>query len=251
MSDASNTASSQTAATKPKAGSKGPPSRIVLVSHPKIVFLYPSFLVSIFAAIYLSFLKNPLDPTNAHAVVVSAIFLVVLATNLVVLAFDFPRTTSLTMFFLFAALVMGAVLLFVLKPHLLPLLGDTLAKYRPVANPTFYWSFAGFLGLVYLAVFVSLQFDYWEVTPNELLHHHGVLSNLERFPAPQVRVDKEITDVFEYILLGSGRLILQPGNERRAITLENVLFIKRKERALTGMLGTLQVQFRAEDQEAE
>ena len=43
--------------------------------------------------------------------------------------------------------------------------------------------------LIYLGVFISVQFDYWEVRPNELLHHHGILSDLERFSAPNLRID--------------------------------------------------------------
>jgi hypothetical protein len=89
-----------------------------------------------------------------------------------------------------------------------------------------------------------VQFDYWEVRPNELLHHHGMLSDLKRYSAPDLRVDKEINDVFEYLLLRSGRLILHPSGEKRAIILENVLFITQKEESLTRMLGALQVQVR-------
>ncbi|MCL6504393.1 MAG: hypothetical protein K6T86_17060 [Pirellulales bacterium] len=226
--------------------SGGPPTRVILLSHPKIVFLYPTMLMALFAAIYLSFLRGPIAPENVHAAAVTAAFLVVFATNLIVLSFDFPRTLSLTLFFLLAAIVMGLVLLFTLKPHLLPLIGEALAKYRPVANPTFFWSIVLVMGLIYVAVFISLQFDYWEVTPNELLHRHGFLANVERFPAPNMRFDKEITDVFEYFLLGSGRLIIQPGGERRAITLENVLFVRQKEKALTAMLGVLQVKVQTE-----
>ena len=93
---------------------------------------------------------------------------------------------------------------------------------------------------------IVVRFDIWEVRANELLHHHGFLANLERMSAPNLRIDKEISDVFEYLLLRSGRLILQPSNERRAIILDNVPFIKKKEEAITRMLSALQVQIRPE-----
>ena len=99
---------------------------------------------------------------------------------------------------------------------------------------------------LYLCVLVSRRFDYWEVKGNELLHHHGFLSNLERFSAPNLRIDKEINDVFEYLLLRSGRLIIHASNERRAIVLENVLFINDKEERITKMLGALQVRVRTD-----
>jgi hypothetical protein len=98
--------------------------------------------------------------------------------------------------------------------------------------------------------FFTLRLDYWEVRPNELLHHHGVLSNLERFSAPNLRIDKEINDLFEYLLLRSGRLILHPSNERRAIILDNVPFIKDKERQITQLLGALKVDIRDDDEDA-
>ena len=84
------------------------------------------------------------------------------------------------------------------------------------------------MGLIFVGVAITVRFDYWEVRPNELLHHHGVLSDLERFSAPNLRIDKEINDIFEYMLLRSGRLILHPSQERRAIVLENVFFINQK-----------------------
>jgi hypothetical protein len=102
------------------------------------------------------------------------------------------------------------------------------------------------LGLMYVGVFVKIRFDYWEVRPNELLHHHGFLSSLERYSAPNLRISKEIDDVFEYMLLRCGRLILHPSNEPRAHVLDNVLNIDSKEKAITQMLGALQVQIRDE-----
>jgi len=225
------------------------PERIYLVPYPKIVFLYPAFVASLIAAIWLSFMSQPLDETNATAVTISTLFLGILAVNLVILAFDFPRTTSLTLFFFFAAAVLGVVLVGRLNPDILPAITAVLAKFHPLANATFYWAFTGLLAVIFCIVFIVVRFDYWEVRPNELLHHHGFLANLERLSAPNLRIDKEIEDVFEYLLLRSGRLILHPSNERRAIILDNVPFIDKKEQTIMRMLGALQVQVRDDDAE--
>lgn len=222
---------------------------IFLYSYPKLIFLYPSLLMAFATALYLSFSSAPLDESNRTAVTMNALFLLVFGVNLVVLAFDFPRTTSLTLFFCFVAVALGFVLLFTLKPEMLPFLTDLLHRFKPLANATFYWSFTIFVGSIFAVSFVTLSFDYWEVRPNELLHHHGFLSNLERFSSPNLRIDKEINDLFEYMLLHSGRLILQPSNERRAIILDNVPFIKTKERQLTQMLGALKVDIREDDED--
>jgi len=241
MSDAT---AKPTASTEEKNSAEKMPERIFLVSYPKIVFLYPLFVFSLIAAIWMSFSDRPLTEENVAAVVVATLFLGLLAVNLVILSFDFPRTTSLTLFFFIAALLMGFVLWARLQPGVLPALTALLAGFHPVANATFYWTVTAILGVIFVLVFIAVRFDYWEVRPNELLHHHGFLANMERVYAPSLRIDKEIGDVFEYMLLRSGRLILHPSDDRRSIILDNVPFINRKEEAITRMLGALQVQLR-------
>ncbi len=231
-----------------------PPKRIFLVSYPKIVFMYPTFLCSIAAGIYMLI---PGDEVLSNAMVGQQVrpdlfyitlgFLSVLALNLVVLSFDFPRTTSLTVFFAGVAGAIGLWSFFRFYPDMLPAVGTWIQRLNPIANATFYFIFSTFMALIYVGVYIRVHFDYWEVRPNELLHHHGILSDLKRFPSPNLRIDKEINDVFEYLLLRSGRMVLHPSNERRAIVLENVFFINRKETDITKMLGAMQVTVRHDD----
>ncbi|MBC7967424.1 MAG: hypothetical protein H7Z17_16030 [Fuerstia sp.] len=189
---------------------------------------------------------NAEETKHTYHNVCARIFLLVIALNLVVIAFDFPRTTSLTWFFAIVAMVIGIWFILKLNPWLAPKIVDALLKIKPAANASFYLIFAGLMLFLYICVLVSRRFDFWEVKGNELLHHHGFLSNLERFSAPNLRIDKEINDVFEYLLLRSGRLIIHASNERRAIVLENVLFINDKEERITKMLGALQVRVRTD-----
>lgn len=235
---------------KPKKAAP-PPSKILIVSYPKIVFLYPTFLVSLVAAIYLSIAKPPLEPTNTVAVVFSVVFLAVLAVNLVILGFDFPRTSSLTLFFLIVAIATGCALVFVLNPGLMPLVTGFLREFRPLANATFYWAFTAILGIIAVAAIIDARFDRWEARSNELLHREGIWGNLRRYPVLGLRIDKEMSDVFEYLLLRSGRLILRPSNEPRAIILDNIPFIDKKEEALTRLLGALEVEIRSEENSVE
>lgn len=226
-----------------------PVKHIYLVAYPKLIFLYPTFLVALGVGIFMATLGlGEIDPQNPPraAEVASLIFLGVFTLNLVVITFDFPRTTSLTLFFFVAMLLMGLFVFFKFYPEYLPAVGKFLDTLQPYANAHFYFQFAGILVLFYLAILVAVQFDYWEVRPNELLHHHGLMSDLKRYPAPNLRIDKEINDVFEYMLLRSGRLILHARHETRAIVLDNVLFINAKEKKLTTMLGALQVSVRDE-----
>ena len=219
-------------------------TRIFLVPHPKIVFLYPALILAIIAGFYSYLTKNP-DGRGEH--ILSLIFLVILGINLSVIAFDFPRTTSLTVFFALLAIALGAWFFFTEFPEWWPTLHHLLAKLTPAANAKFYFLFAAILLVLFLGVWLNTQFDYWEVRQNELLHHHGIWSNMERFAAPSLRIDKEINDLIEYLLLGSGRLVLHPSDERRAIVLDNVFFVNRKEAELTKLLGALQVEVKTDN----
>lgn len=254
--------------------------KIYLISYPKIVFLYPTFFMALLAGLTIWFggeVNKKSEPAHPAAAanagndaagesethdapankvqvthsrtqeVATLLFLGVLTLNLCVVTFDFPRTTSLTLFFFIAMLIMGAFLTFTYKPDLVPALGNIFKHLKPWANAQFFFLIALILFCFYLAVLVAVRYDYWEVRPNELLHHHGFLSDLKRYPAPNLRIDKEINDVFEYALLRSGRLILHARHETRAIVLDNVLFINHKEELLTRMLGALQVSVRDDD----
>ena len=239
MSDASPDASLAAAGED---SSKTP--SVFLVSYPKIVFLYPTVLVALFGAIYM--MANGNDPSADYAGMPARIFLIALAINLVVIAFDFPRTTSLTLFFGIVAGVVGLVFLFGQNPGMLPWFEMQLNSIQPKADATFYILYILMMAFLFVCVVISRRFDYWEVRGNELLHHHGMLSDLKRYSAPNLRIDKEINDILEYMLLRSGRLILHPSQERRAIVLENVFFINQKEDSITQMLGALQVRIRTD-----
>ena len=218
---------------------------ILLVPYPKIVFLYPTFLMALVNGIILSFYGMPgSEGVGEVPQTLSLIFLVVLAANMMVIGFDFPRGTSLSLFLFGLAILLGGFLTSIYAGWILGGIGDFIKSLQPYANATFYWCFTIVIGIIFIAVVFSVRFDYWEVRQNELLHHHGFLSDLKRYAAPNLRVDKEINDVFEYVLLRSGRLILHPSNERKAIVLDNVLFINDKENRLTKLLGAIKVEVR-------
>ena len=231
----------------PQKTSDETPESVLLVPYPKIIFLYPTFLLAIVAAIWMHFLTDPFAAENHVAGGIGTLFLGLFTVNLVILAFDFPRTTSLTLFFFVAAVAMGLILLFTFQPQLWPELTGFIRKFHPEANTHFYAAIAFILGVMFLVVAVVVRFDYWEVRGNELLHHHGFLSNLERLSAPNLRMEKEINDIFEFLLLRSGRLTIYTSNDRQPIVLDNVPFIDKKEAAVMRMLGALQVQVRRED----
>ena len=117
------------------------------------------------------------------------------------------------------------------------------------ANAGFYFTYFVMVAILLMLVYVTRWLDFWEVLPNEILHHHGPLSDLERFPTMNLKFDKEIPDILEYLILRSGRLVLHVGNERKSIVLDNVLWIDRKEERLKKLMSRLEVRITS-DQEA-
>lgn len=169
-------------------------------------------------------------------------FLVVFAFNVVVIAMDFPRFTLL------AGVLLAIAVLFILlwvgaywQVDVLDKIGGFLESIYVVANAQFYFLFATILIMSYVLIFTTRWLDYWEILPNEILHHHGPLSDLERYPTINVKVDKEIPDVLEYIMLRSGRLTLNIDSARRPIVLDNVLFINSVEEKLKNLMSRMEV----------
>lgn len=218
----------------PKPAPKERPERVIIRDYPKIVLLYPTFLAAI-ACGFITWFRPSYDIACGRT------FLIIAILNLIVLSFEFPRTTSLTLLFFIVAVIFGAIWLNQHVVTFLKPLKDFIATLKPTASSQFYWLLATGFGIIYTLVFVDTRFDYWEVMPNELLHHHGVLGNTNRFPAPQLKFEKEITDVFEFFLMRSGRLLIHPSSERRAIVLENVPNINRREQEIKELLRVLDV----------
>jgi hypothetical protein len=119
------------------------------------------------------------------------------------------------------------------------------------ANSQFYAMVALILAGLFAMIYVTRYLDYWEILPNEILHHHGPLSDLERLPTLNLKFDKEIPDVFEFLLLGAGRLVLHVTEERRAIVLDNVLFINHKEEKLKKLMSRLEVRVTTDQEVSE
>ena len=178
------------------------------------------------------------------------LFLGMFAFNLLVMALDFPRFT------LVAWILAGLLVLFFIlwigayfDVDLMKPIHAIFASIYAVANRGFYFMVFVTLCVVFAIIYVTRWLDYWEVLPNEILHHHGPLSDLERYPTMNLKFDKEIPDVLEWIMLGSGRLVLHVPNVSKALVLDNVLFITAKEEALKKVMSRLDVRVTT-DQEA-
>ncbi len=250
---------------------------------PKVIFLYPTAIVALICALGMWKIDDRThDPTKPLKSAVAAkylppgaagidaplpdvshvdrfrtqqnllavLFLAMFAFNLLVMGLDFPRFTILAvvlgiLFLLFFVLYIGSHFeLDLLKP-IHALFGVIYAA----ANAGFYLMVFFTLLVVFTVISATRWLDYWEVLPNEILHHHGPLSDLKRYPTMNLKFDKEIPDVLEWMLLGSGRLVLHIPNVEKAMVLDNVLFITAKEDALKKVMSRLEVRVTT-DQEA-
>ena len=193
--------------------------KLVIRSWPKMIFLWPTAVVALTAGIVTG-LSEGWAETFGH------IFVVVFFLNLAVLTFDFPRSTSLTIFIAVITVGLGIVLLNqqfgIIEP-----LQKWLASLDVNASPEFYVAIFVSMLLLYFGMAVVTRFDYWELTSNELIHHTGLLGDVERFSTAGLKLNTELNDVFEYVLAGAGRIIINIPGQQRPYVLDNVLRINR------------------------
>jgi len=221
---------------QPGAASKTP-ERIVLRSLPKVVFLYPTILLAIVSGFSMHWLSG-------RGTIIGGFFLLVLLANVAIIAFEFPRSTSLTYIFFFVAIGLGLFLLNDRVVEVTPPLRWLSDNIHPEANDHFYWIVGGGLAVVWLVVvFVERHFDYWEINANQIIHHSRVIQTVERYPTAGLQMEKDITDVFEFLLLRAGRLILRPTGSAN-IVLENVHNVNQREEEIQHLLGHIDVHIR-------
>ena len=183
---------------------------------------------------------RPRPRVSSYVNIVGSLFMLVLGVNLVIMSLDFPRFTVFGGLFLGTTVILLLILLGE-QYDLVSFFSLIFGKLYIEANATFYFVFSTILICIFAAVYVTRYLDYWEIRPNEILHHHGPFSDLDRYPTIYFSFSKEIPDIFEFMMAGSGRLVLKIKDEERFIVLENVLRINKVEEKLKELLSRLQV----------
>ncbi len=215
-----------------------PPESVIIRPWPKIVFLYPTFVV---ATIF--WLLTWLGISSENGVSTQAIgntFMLVLLLNLLVFSFDFSRIKSITIVVSVIAVVL-LVLWLNTKIELVGYLGRVFGGIDIRVNAHFFGFLSAGLGFLLLVVFVNSRFHYYEVNAREILHHHGYLGDVQRWSTEGLEMNKEIYDVVEFLLLRSGRLIFQPATTKKAIVLDNVANVNRIEKQVNDLLSVVAV----------
>ncbi len=225
---------------------------IRIFTYPKVIFMFPTLIVALICGVGMVMNGNRTEgqrhaedqvhvaQATGHAVaepapstepkhdrfkkpenLLGVLFLGVFAFNLLIMALDFPRFTIIAVglligFVVFFTLWIGAYFDYELMRAVRMLMSGIYLN----ANAAFYFMVAAVLSVILTIVYITRWLDYWMILPNEILHHHGPLSDLERFPTMNLKFDKEIPDVLEFAFLGSGRLVLHVTDERKSIVLK-------------------------------
>lgn len=262
------------AALGPRTDVKG----IRVFTYPKVIFMFPTLIVALICGVGMKVIGDDSTarrqaaaevkvqageapataPAPAHdrfkapENLFGVLFLGVFAFNLLIMAIDFPRFTIIAV-----GLLIGFVVFFILwigaafDVELMHAVRKVMASIYVHANAEFYFLVAFIMSVVLGIVYVTRYLDYWQILPNEILHHHGPMSDLERFPTMNLKFDKEIPDVLEFAFLGAGRLVLHVTEERKAIVLDNVLFINSVEMALKNLMSRMEVRVTTDQEVAE
>ncbi len=231
----------------PQATAPKPPESVIIRPWPKIVFLYPTFVVATIFCL-LSWLgmgsspATPEGPAELGSRVLGNTFTLVLMLNLLVFSFDFSRIKSITL--LIGVIAVVLLVLWIDNTHdVTGFLGRVFGAIDIRVNTAFFGFLSAGLGFLLLVVFINSRFHYYEVNAREILHHHGYLGDIQRWSTDGLEMNKEIYDVVEYVLMRSGRLIFQPATSKKAIVLDNVANVNRIERDVNDLLSVVAVRF--------
>jgi hypothetical protein len=217
----------------PSAVADRTPENVIIRPWPKVVFLYPTFIVT--TVFFLLSWLELVSPT-----VLGNTFMLVLWLNLLVFSFDFSRIKSITIVITIIALVL-LVLWLDNKADITGYLGKVFGSIDIQVNPAFFGFMSAGLGFLLALVFINSRFNYYEVNAREILHHHGYLGDIQRWSTEGLEMNKEINDVVEYMLMRSGRLIFQPATSKKTIVLDNVASVNRIEQCVNDLLSIVAV----------
>jgi hypothetical protein len=218
--------------------------RVVIHPFPKIVLMWPVMVVSRL----FFFLGGGLDSSGEALIDPSALgwwWVVIFFCNLLVQTFDFGRTNFIATVAIVGLAVVGLwVWDLQTETEIYGSLYRFFADQKLTMHPNFYAMIAAMFAVLFLMAFVTTRFDYWVLSPNQLTRKHGLLGDERHYSTINMAVEKEIPDVFEFLLFGSGRLIFKPGSGsdvNKPLIVENVFRVNKIEAKVREFLRFLKV----------
>ncbi len=198
--------------------------RVIVRSYPKVIFFWLTWLMSLVAGVIGG---------GQH---LGTVWMCVFAFNLLVISFDFNEVVSVMLLAIVAAILIAG-----LHWGFLGFVGDWFRDLQLAMSRSFYFTMFGLFTIFFAVVFVKTRFDYWEFRYNEVIHRRGMFADIKRYSTEDLRWFKEIPDVLERILAGSGRMILTTPRESAPIVIEHVLRIGSIDEQVADILGTKRV----------
>ncbi len=208
--------------------------KVIIRQYPKAVFFYPTFLVSLFTMIFI----NAGFPSNG---ITGAIFCIAFGFNFLVVAIEFTKNLFINMIIGFTTMIFCGLWLRGIYPDLFGRLLALITNVELTMSDDFYSFMTFIFAATFIFIIIEARFEYCEITSNELIVHSGLFADVKRYPSPSLRYEQSINDVFESMLLRSGRLKLFISGEKEPFILDNVPFIKRKFAALDDILSRTEV----------
>ncbi|MBY9006829.1 MAG: hypothetical protein KGD63_08730 [Candidatus Lokiarchaeota archaeon] len=203
---------------------------VYLRNYPKVIFFWPVLFTSFVLWIIQWVIGG--EPNDILGYFWAAMFFI----NIFVVAFDFSSTKF---FILILVLVIFLVVVIFL---LLPNIEISGLNFNLMLTWQFYLVMTIMIGIPLGMVVLNSYFTYYKIERNEIYHKSGIVSSAERYPISNLRIKKSIPDVFEYLFLRAGSIILIPGRSEDVINLPTVLNINKKAKLIDELLSHVSVE---------
>jgi hypothetical protein len=205
--------------------------KVVVRSHSKAIYFYPTLLVALLCGFRL-----PADGSGAWG----NLFLTVFLANLLVVMFEFNSLKVLLLSL--TGLVLG---LAVFSFGMIPWISEHLAQVHHSMNRQGYFLYAGFFGALIFGDVVWAHLNRWEFAANDVKHIQVFTGRTANFPGRGLRFQVHTVDVWERLLLGAGTLLLSLGGKK--VEIQNVPLVRGKVQELEKFVRSAGVFNDAED----
>lgn len=215
--------------------SKKQDEAVLIRNYPKVIFFWPLALTSFVLWLIQLFAFG--DTSNAF---LGYFWIGMFFLNLFIISFDI---SSSKFFILVLIIVVGVlVLIFLLVSGRITISPSAIEALNFGLTWPFYLVMTIIFTFILLFVLIESRFSYWKIERNEMYHKSGIFASAERYPVSSLRIKKEIPDVFEFLFLRAGSLILMPGRQEEVIQLPTVLNINKRINELDHLLSHVSVE---------
>ena len=214
---------------------------VTVRSYPKTVLFYPMAIMSlVIGSLIFGFQFFIPDPLlySRMVTLLTFVWLVIFFFNLLLVTFDFGKNFIVAVILVFVIAVL-ALALYASSTGSLPFFDPSNLGLIINAN-----SMLAFIVIFCLVIFIAwlrTRIYYVKIYHNEIVFKKGILGDVERYGTTNVMFYKEIPDIFEYLLLRSGRLTFTIPGRKTTIVMDNVPNINGVEKKVLVLLRRIEV----------